>query len=80
MNKTKSFDNLDHELTLQAIKKHTDCKWIILYVERWMKSPIQLADGSKVVRKKGVPQGGSITPPTMLQIFLFFSIMSRRVW
>ncbi|WP_370273762.1 hypothetical protein [Wolbachia endosymbiont of Oedothorax gibbosus] len=25
-------------------------------------------------------EGGVITPPTMLQIFLFFSIMSRRVW
>jgi len=56
------FDNLDHDLALQAIKKHTDCKWVILYVERWMKSPIQLADGSKVVRDKGVPQGGSISP------------------
>ncbi|WP_353283644.1 group II intron reverse transcriptase/maturase [Wolbachia endosymbiont (group A) of Pogonocherus hispidulus] len=56
------FDNLDHQLALQAIKKHTDCKWIILYVERWMKAPIQLADGSKVVREKGVPQGGSVSP------------------
>ncbi|MDV6248735.1 group II intron reverse transcriptase/maturase [Wolbachia endosymbiont of Zaprionus taronus] len=56
------FDNLDHELALQAIKKYTDCKWVILYVERWMKSPIQLADGSKVVRDKGVPQGGSVSP------------------
>ncbi|WP_341817641.1 group II intron reverse transcriptase/maturase [Wolbachia endosymbiont (group A) of Pherbina coryleti] len=56
------FDNLDHDLALQAIKKHTDCKWVILYVERWMKSPIQLADGSKVVRDKGVPQGGSVSP------------------
>ncbi|UPA54793.1 group II intron reverse transcriptase/maturase [Wolbachia pipientis] len=56
------FDNLDHELALQAIKKHTDCKWVILYAERWMKAPIQQADGSKVVRDKGVPQGGSISP------------------
>lgn len=56
------FDNLDHDLALQAIKKHTDCKWIILYVERWMKAPIQQADGSKIVRDKGVPQGGSVSP------------------
>ncbi|WP_264723586.1 group II intron reverse transcriptase/maturase [Wolbachia endosymbiont (group A) of Cheilosia soror] len=56
------FDNLDHDLVLQAMKKHTDCKWIILYVERWMKSPVQLAGGSKVVRDKGVPQGGSVSP------------------
>ncbi|WP_353276809.1 MULTISPECIES: group II intron reverse transcriptase/maturase [unclassified Wolbachia] len=56
------FDNLDHDLALQAIKKHTDCKWVILYVERWMKAPIQQADGSRVTRDKGVPQGGSISP------------------
>lgn len=56
------FDDLDHDLALQAIKKHTDCKWVILYVERWMKAPIQQADGSKVVRDKGVPQGGSVSP------------------
>ncbi|MBA8754770.1 group II intron reverse transcriptase/maturase [Wolbachia endosymbiont of Drosophila bicornuta] len=56
------FDNLDHGLALQAIKKHTDCKWVILYVERWMKAPIQQADGNKVVRDKGVPQGGSVSP------------------
>ncbi|MCM1002343.1 group II intron reverse transcriptase/maturase [Wolbachia pipientis] len=56
------FDNLDHALALQAIKKHTDCKWVILYVERWMKAPIQQADGRKVVRERGVPQGGSISP------------------
>ncbi|WP_143688722.1 group II intron reverse transcriptase/maturase [Wolbachia endosymbiont of Laodelphax striatellus] len=56
------FDNLDHDLAMQAIKKHTDCKWVILYVERWMKAPIQQADGSKVVRDKGVPQGGSVSP------------------
>ncbi|WP_255453436.1 group II intron reverse transcriptase/maturase [Wolbachia endosymbiont of Atemnus politus] len=56
------FDNVDHGLALQAIKKHTDCKWVTLYVERWMKAAIQQADGSKVVREKGVPQGGSISP------------------
>ncbi|QBB84017.1 group II intron reverse transcriptase/maturase [Wolbachia pipientis] len=56
------FDNLDHELVLRAIKKHTDCKWVILYVERWMEAPIQQADGRRVARDKGVPQGGSVSP------------------
>lgn len=59
---TGFFDNLDHELVLQAIKKHTNCKWVILYVERWMKAPIQQADGTREVRNKGVPQGGSVSP------------------
>lgn len=56
------FDNLDHELVLQAIKKHTNCKWVTLYIERWMKAPIQQADGTREVRDKGVPQGGSVSP------------------
>lgn len=59
---TGFFDNLDHELVLQAIKKHTNCKWVILYVERWMKAPIQQANGTREVRNKGVPQGGSVSP------------------
>lgn len=56
------FDNLDHKLALQTIKNHTDCNWVILYAERWMKCPIQQADGSKPVRKKGVLQGGLVSP------------------
>ncbi|OCA06221.1 reverse transcriptase domain-containing protein [Wolbachia endosymbiont of Trichogramma pretiosum] len=55
------FDNLDHELALQSIKKYTNCKWIIMYVERWMKAAIQLEDGSEEVREKGVTQGDSVS-------------------
>ncbi len=51
------FDNIDHELLLKAIKKHTDNKWVILYIERWLRAPLQLPDGSLVERTKGTPQG-----------------------
>ena len=40
------FDNIDHELLMRAVRKHTDCKWVILYIERWLKAPLQLADGT----------------------------------
>ena len=40
------FDNLDHELLMKAVKKHTENKWVILYIERWLKAPMQLPDGS----------------------------------
>ncbi len=56
------FDNLDHELIMRAVKKHTDCRWILLYIERWLKAPLQHADGSVVERNKGTPQGGVISP------------------
>ncbi len=56
------FDNLDHELVIRAIKKHTDCKWVLLYIERWMKAPMQMLDGTLKGRDRGVSQGSSISP------------------
>jgi RNA-directed DNA polymerase len=58
------FDNLDHALVMRALRKHTDCRWILLYIERWLKAPAQAADGTLVTRSKGTPQGGVMTPPT----------------
>lgn len=51
------FDNLDHELLMRAVKRHTDCAWVILYIERWLTAPLQLPDGTLVERVRGVPQG-----------------------
>jgi RNA-directed DNA polymerase len=56
------FDNLDHEITMELVRNHTDCKWILLYIERWLKAPAQLEDGTFVERTKGTPQGGVISP------------------
>ncbi len=56
------FDNLDHEITMMLVRKHTDSKWITLYVERWLKAPAQLEDGTICERIKGTPQGGVISP------------------
>jgi len=56
------FDNLDHELLMKAVKKHTNNKWIILYIERWLKTPMQLPNGTLKEKTKGVMQGGVISP------------------
>ena len=56
------FDNMDHKIIMELLKKHTDCKWILLYVERWLKAAAQLKDGSLRKREKGTPQGGVISP------------------
>jgi RNA-directed DNA polymerase len=58
------FDNLDHMLVLRAVRKYTQCKWILLYVERWLIAPVQHADGRLEARDKGTPQGGVVTSPT----------------
>jgi RNA-directed DNA polymerase len=58
------FDNIDHALLLRALEKHEDCRWVRLYVERWLKAPMQHVDGTLVERTKGTPQGGVVTPWT----------------
>ena len=40
------FDNLDHELVMRAVRRFTSEKWILLYVERWLKAPVRMPDGS----------------------------------
>src|SRR5262250_2266542 len=56
------FDNIDWELMLKAVRCHTDCPWVLLYIERWLKSPVQMEDGCIVARTAGTPQGGVISP------------------
>jgi len=50
------FDNIDHALLMKALKKHCNCKWVLLYVERWLKAPMQDKDGNIVARTSGTPQ------------------------
>ena len=67
------FDNIDHELMMQAVKRFTTEKYILLYVERWLKAPIQLKDGTiKDSEGRGTPQGGVISP-LLANIFLHFA-------
>jgi group II intron reverse transcriptase/maturase len=66
------FDNMDHEKVLLAVKHHTDCKWILLYIERWLKVPVQLPDGKLENRDIGTPQGGVISP-LLANLFLHYA-------
>jgi RNA-directed DNA polymerase len=63
------FDNIDHSLMMHAVRKHTDCPWILLYIERWLKAPVQAEDGTLLARDRGTPQGGVISP-LLANIFL----------
>ena len=66
------FDNIDHELLLKAVRKHTKCSWVLLYIERWLKAPAMLEDGQLVLREKGTPQGGVISP-LLANLFLHYT-------
>lgn len=67
------FDNLDHELLMRAVSHHFKERWILLYVERWLKAPIIQADGQKRTREQGTPQGGVISP-LLANLFLHYAI------
>jgi RNA-directed DNA polymerase len=56
------FDSIDHELMLKAVATHTSERWILLYVERWLKAPLDDGSGTLVARDCGTPQGSAISP------------------
>ncbi len=58
----RSFDSLDHELVVRAVRHRTRLPWIPRYVERWLKAPLQEEDGRLVGRTRGSPQGWAISP------------------
>lgn len=66
------FDNIDHELLMKAVRKHTDNPWVILYIQRWLKAAFQMPDGTIQERTKGTPQGGVISP-VLANLFLHYA-------
>jgi RNA-directed DNA polymerase len=52
------FDSIPWELMLKAVSRHTDKRWVLLYIERWLKAPLEREDGTVVQRERGTPQGG----------------------
>jgi RNA-directed DNA polymerase len=74
------FDSVDHSLMLKAVERHTDRKWILLYVRRWLQAPVQQPDGTLVTRDRGTPQGSAISP-TLANLYLHYAFdtwLARR--
>jgi RNA-directed DNA polymerase len=65
------FDSIDHDLLMRAVAKHTDLAWVLLYIRRWLKAPLQKEDGTLVERDRGTPQGSAISP-LLANIFLHY--------
>jgi group II intron reverse transcriptase/maturase len=66
------FDNLDHDLVLRAVAHHTDQRWVLLYVQRWLEAPQQRRDGSLLARDRGSPQGSAISP-ILANLFMHYA-------
>jgi RNA-directed DNA polymerase len=57
---------------MRAVRKHTYCIWIRLYIERWLKASVQMSDGTLVDRDKGTPQGGVVSP-LLANLFMHYA-------
>jgi retron-type reverse transcriptase len=60
----KFFDSVRWDLIVKAVEVHTEAPWVVLYVKRWLRAPVQQPDGTLLERTRGTPQGSSVTPPT----------------
>ena len=67
------FDNIPSDLLMRAVKKHAKEKWVVLYIERWLKTPVQEEDGQLIPRDKGTPQGGVVSP-LLANLFLHYAL------
>ena len=66
------FDNISHDLLMKALRHHCDCRWVLLYVERWLKAPVRQRDGRLADRHKGTPQGGVVSP-VLSNLFMHYA-------
>jgi RNA-directed DNA polymerase len=66
------FDNVPHDLIVKAVEANTDQKWVVLYVQRWLKAPLQHPDGTLEQRDRGTPQGSAISP-LLANLFLHYA-------
>ena len=66
------FDSVPHDLLLKAVAHHTQERWVLLYIARWLKAPMQMPDGTLVAREKGTPQGSPISP-LLANVFMHYA-------
>lgn len=46
---------------MKALSHYCKDKWVLMYVERWLKADI-MKGGKRTARNQGTPQGGVISP------------------
>ncbi len=62
----KFFDNLDHHHLRQFLRLRVRDGVLLRLIDKWLKAGV-MEDGSVSYPDSGSPQGGVITPPTILQ-------------
>lgn len=56
---------------MKAVHKHVEERWMLLYIERWLKVPYQTTDGAMTERTMGVPQD-SVIGQVLANLFLHY--------
>lgn len=67
-----AFDEIGHSLLMKAVRKHLSEPWVLLYIERWLTAPFETADGTRLPRERGVPQGGVVSP-ILMNLFMHYA-------
>jgi RNA-directed DNA polymerase len=65
------FDTIDHARLLRMVRHHCSDPWVLLYLERWLKAPMEDEQGQRVERPRGTPQGGVVSP-LLANLFLHY--------
>lgn len=68
----KFFDEVPWDLVVKAVRAVTDCRWVLLYVERWLRAPLACPDGALEERSKGTPQGSAVSP-ILANLFMHYA-------
>ncbi|GLY71725.1 group II intron reverse transcriptase/maturase [Amycolatopsis taiwanensis] len=69
---TAFFDTVPHDRIIQAVERHTDQRWVLLYVKRWLSAPMQRQNETLVTRDRGTPQGSAISP-VLANLFMHYA-------
>ena len=65
-------DRSGHDLLMRAVAHHTDERWVLLRIQRRLKAPMTIADGTTAPRERGTPQGSPISP-LLANLFMHYA-------
>lgn len=66
------FDSVPWDKVVDAVQAHTDARWVVLYVKRWLAAGLQSPDGSVRERERGTAQGSAVSP-VLANLFLHYA-------
>jgi RNA-directed DNA polymerase len=69
----KFFDEVPWDLVLKAVAAVTDCRWVLLYVKRWLAAPLKRPNGILESRSRGTPQGSAVSP-VLANLFMHYAV------